>query len=261
MLPGLTTQQMIEMDRIMVEEYGIQIELMMENAGLRLAQAMLDLDGDKTTEFIIVAGGGNNGGGGIVAARRLHAWGFKPMVWLPSKRMREISRKQVNRYLAVGGKTITQTEDFVSFLAGIEKQGGKCVVADAYIGYGFNGPPSKEAEAVFEAISQTKNIISLDAPSGLDTTTGEKYSEFVPKKTVTIAFMKKGMVENPKQLGEVEIIDIGVPKSLFENQLDMNWEIYSLNDLNKLYENFWNYGRVKSKISISKGWVPLNSVF
>ncbi|MAG35548.1 MAG: hypothetical protein CL878_04795, partial [Dehalococcoidia bacterium] len=43
--PAVTVEQMIDVDRLMIEEFGVDLLQMMENAGHRLAslcQAMLD---------------------------------------------------------------------------------------------------------------------------------------------------------------------------------------------------------------------------
>ncbi len=76
-LPSVTRDQMREVDRLMIEEYGIQLPQMMENAGLQLARLTQEyLDGlDDGRRVLVLAGRGNNGGGGLVAARRLAAWG------------------------------------------------------------------------------------------------------------------------------------------------------------------------------------------
>ena len=72
-LPAITTAQMTEVDRLMIEEYGILLIQMMENAGRNLAeQARRMMGGDLTGRHILVlCGAGNNGGGGMVAARHL----------------------------------------------------------------------------------------------------------------------------------------------------------------------------------------------
>ncbi len=70
-------RQMQEVDRLMIEEYQIDLIQMMENAGRSLAMlARFLLDGDIVDRPIVVlAGRGNNGGGGLVAARHLLNWG------------------------------------------------------------------------------------------------------------------------------------------------------------------------------------------
>ena len=65
-----------EMDYLAVEKYNLPIELMMENAGLQLANIVAN-SASKSSFILIGAGNGNNGGGDLVAARRLAAWGYK----------------------------------------------------------------------------------------------------------------------------------------------------------------------------------------
>ena len=73
--PFLTADQMREVDRLMIEEYGIELLQMMENAGRGLADLARErfLDDDpRRRAVVLLAGAGGNGGGGLVAARRLH---------------------------------------------------------------------------------------------------------------------------------------------------------------------------------------------
>jgi len=79
MIPSITTKQMREVDRAMIEDFGIQLVQMMENAGRALATAArVRLGGSAVgRSVLILAGRGNNGGGGLVAARRLANWGAK----------------------------------------------------------------------------------------------------------------------------------------------------------------------------------------
>ena len=81
-LPALSTDQMREVDRLMVEHFGIQLLQMMENAGRNLAllaKRILSLDEDdddalQDRPIVVLAGRGNNGGGGLAAARHLLNW-------------------------------------------------------------------------------------------------------------------------------------------------------------------------------------------
>ena len=68
---------MVEVDRIMEDDFGIGLIQMMENAGralARLAQALLL---DKPGRVLALAGRGGNGGGVLTAARRLAGWGHR----------------------------------------------------------------------------------------------------------------------------------------------------------------------------------------
>lgn len=65
--------EMVEIDRLMVEEYGILLLQMMENAGRSLAALAREMLGGSAAgrRVVVLAGQGNNGGGGQMAARHL----------------------------------------------------------------------------------------------------------------------------------------------------------------------------------------------
>ena len=76
-LEFLTTEQMIEVDRLMTDVLKIELMQMMENAGRNLARLSIKrfLDDPGSKRVVVMAGTGGNGGGAMVAARRLHQWG------------------------------------------------------------------------------------------------------------------------------------------------------------------------------------------
>ncbi|MDX1688179.1 MAG: NAD(P)H-hydrate epimerase, partial [Candidatus Promineifilaceae bacterium] len=77
-LPYLTTEQMREVDRAMVEDVGIELIQMMENAGrslAHLARARFCGGDPRGKRIVVLAGTGGNGGGALVCARRLHNYG------------------------------------------------------------------------------------------------------------------------------------------------------------------------------------------
>ena len=73
----LTTEQMIEVDRLMTDVLKIELMQMMENAGRNLARLAIKrfLNDPRRKRVVVLAGTGGNGGGAMVAARRLHQWG------------------------------------------------------------------------------------------------------------------------------------------------------------------------------------------
>ena len=64
-LPGLTSSQMVEVDRIMMVELEVPVDLMMEHAGNNLARLCVTLSPTRDGIFRVIAGSGNNGGGGL----------------------------------------------------------------------------------------------------------------------------------------------------------------------------------------------------
>ncbi|MCK4362967.1 MAG: bifunctional ADP-dependent NAD(P)H-hydrate dehydratase/NAD(P)H-hydrate epimerase, partial [Dehalococcoidia bacterium] len=68
----LTTNEMREIERGAAEQ-GLPNEVLMENAGLAIAQQVKGWLGSAVGQQILVlVGPGNNGGDGLVAARHLH---------------------------------------------------------------------------------------------------------------------------------------------------------------------------------------------
>lgn len=83
MLP-VTAAQMREVDRIAVEEFGLGVLQMMENAGRNLAHHAMqmlrenpsDTELGRKGQITILVGAGGNGGGGLCCARHLHNPGY-----------------------------------------------------------------------------------------------------------------------------------------------------------------------------------------
>ncbi|MEE8583027.1 MAG: NAD(P)H-hydrate epimerase [Dehalococcoidales bacterium] len=232
-LPGISTEQMKEVDRLMTEERGVSVELMMEHAGLSLARLAVRLTGGGCHTYQVIAGAGNNGGGGLVAARRLAAWGLEAEVYLARGRheLREIPGRQLERLERAG----------VRVNEGLPLNTDRAVTLDAYLGYGFKQMSDAVSAKVFGFLAGCETVISLDAPSGLDVTSGENVSRIRPLATLTIAFVKSGlMAAAPEELGELYIADIGVPTSIYRSQLGINWQPpYDSGSLEKLAAAFW----------------------
>ena len=95
----IDTPQMIEVDRLMMEEYHIELIQMMEYAGRCLAIVARDVffDNDPQDKNIcVLAGTGGNGGGALVCARRLSSWGANVSVVLTNvdEKMTKIPKHQ-----------------------------------------------------------------------------------------------------------------------------------------------------------------------
>jgi NAD(P)H-hydrate epimerase len=233
-LPGLTTPQMAEVDRIMMQELRVPVELMMEHAGSNLAKLCVDLAPSGDGFFRVISGSGNNGGGGIVAARRLRSWGHDVMIYLPRGRdtLRAVPLEQLQRAESLG----------ITVVEGLPETSTEtpCVVIDAYLGYGYRKKDDHISESVFTYLRSESKVVSLDVPSGLDSTTGDSDSLFSPYATMTIAFMKTGLLTVPQNLtGALFIADIGIPMKIYETCLNLSWDHpFSLFSLNSLYLAF-----------------------
>ena len=69
---------MREIDRRSIEEYGIPGEILMEDAGIRLFDALREeVAPEPATSFVFVVGAGNNAGDCLVMARQAWNLGFR----------------------------------------------------------------------------------------------------------------------------------------------------------------------------------------
>ena len=92
------------------------------------------------------------------------------------------------------------------------------LVIDAILGYDVQGEPQGKARALIRlANSSIAPILSLDAPSGLDTTTGQLYTPHIrAAATLTLALPKIGLLTEPGRgaTGQLYLADISVPPQL-----------------------------------------------
>src|SRR2546427_9471992 len=79
----LRPEQLREVDRLSTEKYGIPSLILMENAGMRVAEVLEDrFENLEDLTIAILCGKGNNGGDGFVVARQLVQKGCLPFVFL-----------------------------------------------------------------------------------------------------------------------------------------------------------------------------------
>ncbi len=215
-IPYLTTAQMIEVDRAMLEDYGIDLVRMMENAGSALAHLarVRFLEGDpRGKRVVLLAGTGGNGGGALVCARRLHNYGARVQVYTTKADadFTPIARQQLDMVYRMG---IT-----VANAGLVSEAGSPDLVVDGVIGYSLRGAPhGGAADLIRWANAARAPILSLDAPSGVDTTTGIVFDPAIrADATMTLALPKAGLrasgVED--QVGELYLADISVPPELY----------------------------------------------
>jgi len=250
-LPGITREEMTEVDRIMVEDFRIPIELMMELAGYNLANIAVNLSRNKYSNYIIIAGSGNNAGGGIVAARRLASWGLNAQVIFPKgvNELKDVPKDQFIRAKQLGIEMFNELPN-----NSLDFKNDSFFI-DAYLGYGFTPRQDDISENVFNFLSNINILLSLDIPSGLDATTGSNYSGINPIATLTLGFVKQGLlITERKNIGELYIADIGIPISIYYKILRNHWggSTYKKTSLEKLYLAFKNNPIQKVKMHKSE---------
>ena len=220
-VPYLSTEQMIEVDRAMIEDYQIGLVQMMESAGRNLAHLARKrfLGGfPPGKRVVILAGSGGNGGGAMVCARRLTNWGAIVDVRLarkqedyggvPAQQLRILERMDIAISTAGSPAFLANSSDID-------------LVVDGVIGYSLSGPPrGPAAEMIRWANDQRAPTLALDTPSGLDAATGKVFVPAVKAAaTLTLALPKQGLRLKSEQVGELYLADISVPPDLYERYL------------------------------------------
>lgn len=242
---GLTRAQSRAVDRYAIEVLGIPGVVLMENAGINAAGAVVDvlkkqfIVDEGSARVAILCGGGNNGGDGYVVARQLLSWGLSPRVYGVKPVEGLSGDAAVNAAAWVGlGQNITRIDDPAGLATSAERWRGDHVVVDALLGTGFGaehgamrGPTAAVVAAVNGLTAPAPGtalgsgeadfrgrgrVVALDVPSGLDADTGRAVGEAIKADlTVTFVAEKAGFAKPGAgvYLGKVVAADIGLPAS------------------------------------------------
>ena len=224
LVSAVTSVEMAAVDQAMVEDYGIDLIQMMENAGRALAGLARDrfLDGDpRGRTVVLLAGPGGNGGGALVAGRRLHGWGatIRAVLAHQPHRFAPVPAKQLAILGRLGVEVVSSGQ-----LMAAPKSPIPDLVIDGVIGYSLRGAPHGGAEVLIRwSESAEAPILALDVPSGMDATSGDVHEPTVrAAATLTLALPKTGLVSGPSRehVGELYLADIGVPRRLY-SEIDL----------------------------------------
>lgn len=213
-IPHLTTAQMIEVDRAMIEDYRIELVQMMENAGRNLAHLarVRFLGGDPRGKSVLVlAGTGGNGGGALVCARRLHNFGAKVHIATTKSptEFRGVPAHQLDILQRMGVPLTTGTPSPTENTA---------LIIDGIIGYSLRGKPRGiAAEMIRRANAQSAPVLSLDVPSGIATDGTVETPAIRATATMTLALPKIAFRHTAvlAHTGELYLADISVPPELY----------------------------------------------
>ena len=204
-VPSVTADQMREVDRAMTEDFHIELVQMMENAGRNLAE--LALGRFKPSNVVVLVGPGGNGGGGLVGARHLINRGVDVHVVLSGNEadLTPVPAHQLDILRRMN-------------VSVVDAPSGADLVIDALIGYSLRGDPhGRAAELIAWANQQPSPVLALDAPSGLDVTTGEPGTPCIrATATMTLALPKTGLIDATDVVGDLYLADISVPPALYE---------------------------------------------
>lgn len=218
----ITSLQMLEIDRLAKEEYGIPGIVLMENAGRSVsceALRMVKGGGYGTRNIICVCGKGNNGGDGFVCARYLLNRGLPVKIFMTADA--DLLTPDARLMFEILGKmgasiySLKPAGHFAILRKSLQKAS---IVIDAIFGIGLSGEVRDFEKSVIHLINRHRRpVLAVDVPSGLDATSGEISGACIQaERTVTFALWKTGFLkaEARRYAGRIIIGDISIPQSL-----------------------------------------------
>lgn len=228
----LTREQVRQVDRHAIDDYGIPGIVLMENAGRNAARIIRErFESMKSSStaagFVaIVCGRGNNGGDGFVIARHLANAGISVELFLACNPERLSGDAAVNCNIAAKMGLPSHPFDTSAHIETTgHRLGTAAIVVDALLGTGFVGTVRTPFDLVIDAINQpipssmVRKVIAIDVPSGLDCDTGRPSNATVrADETITFAAMKVGFQQPgaSNYTGKVHVADIGAPPGIIQ---------------------------------------------
>lgn len=208
---AISCEEMKAMDSYAINNIGIPSLLLMENAALRVLE---NINLEEKKSFTILCGTGNNGGDGLALARHLILRKKEVDLFIIGKLDKGTEDFNINlnilKKLDVGFIHITGRDELNLLEESVKNRD---LTIDSIFGIGL----TRRVEGLFyHAIDiinrHSKEILSVDIPSGLDGDTGEVWGISVKAdKTVTFHLIKKGLLENGEYTGKLIVEDIGIP--------------------------------------------------
>ncbi|ANB15281.1 Edc3p [Sugiyamaella lignohabitans] len=245
--PCASPVQMVQLERICSETFGISHQVMNENAGRGIAQlAIKALGGVSRFNFknhnsrpliVILAGCNESGARALVAGRHLANRQVQVVAAVPtgsstSKSLDEdptasIMAASIKAFESTGGKVVSRLDQLTPLINSFESPVE--LIIDGLQGYQSSFEDMWEEEAVTTALSLIEwanrhkaSVMSLDIPSGLDSSTGlpTNDSQFIKSKwVISHGFPLTGTLNaNLAEIVSPEewtcyIVDVGFPKA------------------------------------------------
>jgi ADP-dependent NAD(P)H-hydrate dehydratase / NAD(P)H-hydrate epimerase len=226
----LTAAEMREVDRLSTDRFAVPSLTLMENAGRRVSEFVMErFSASATLKVVVLCGKGNNGGDGLVAARYLREHGIDPEVCLfaAAEGLRGDAAANLKRWQATGGD-LTLVESAEQWEVVRAMLGQADIIVDALLGTGLSGPAEGLLGAVIADVNAATRcataarphlVLAVDMPSGLPSD-GEPATGPVVQAHATVTFTapKPGQLvsRDAAAVGALHVREIGSPMELVE---------------------------------------------
>ncbi|MEJ2722647.1 MAG: NAD(P)H-hydrate epimerase, partial [bacterium] len=219
----LTNERMKKVDEDTIARVCPGLELM-ERAGRKTAEHILDRFPEEDFKAAIFIGPGNNGGDGLVVARLLAEQGLACSVLylkapesLPMDAYKnyERLRKRLKKHQHLKEINLTRS-DWVNLVG--KELADSTMIVDGLFGTGLTRPLEGRALEIVKRINESGlPVVSVDTPSGINGDTGEVLGDaVVAESTVTMGCPKLGLLFHPGKThaGELVTADLGFPEDI-----------------------------------------------
>jgi len=216
-----TAQQIRNIDRRAIREYGIPGPVLMENAATAvMAEMERFFNGLSGVRVGIVCGKGNNGGDGLALARRLSIRGVPMRAALLAPFKDVVGEAKIN--LSILLKMDVEISQNATHRVLSDIIAWSDILVDAMLGVGLSSPlKGRFADAVDMMNASSRPVVAIDIPTGIDADTGAVMGAAIKADlTVAMALLKRGLVLHPgaEYAGTVRVADIGIPAEVIEKE-------------------------------------------
>ena len=226
-----TAEQVRELDRIAIEEYGLASTLLMKRAG-RAAFDALTRQWPSVASVHVFCGSGNNGGDGYIVAALAAQRGLDVVVWELSTRLADTAQAACAYAVQEGVPMRAFTlEHWQAVVAGAQQPG---VIVDGLLGTGSSGALRPHYIEAIQAINDCGwSVLALDIPSGVQANTGAVDDIAInAKQTVSFIGQKLGNRIGKGRLasGDCIVSDLQVSEAVYR-QVSASAQIIDLSTL------------------------------
>lgn len=212
----ISCAEMKAMDTYAIDQIGIPSIVLMENASLKVIE---NIDLNTLQSFTVVCAPGNNGGDGLAIARHLILRDKKVDLFIVGDLNKATKDFQINLTILKNMKVeFTHITDASGLKTLIKSLNENDLAIDAIFGIGLDRPVEGVFYQVIHRMNQhAKRILAVDTPSGLDADSGQVLGISIEaNQTICFHLMKRGLVNNVHYTGDINVVDIGIPKTVTE---------------------------------------------
>lgn len=214
------TKKINELDKRMVSDFGVDSQILMENAAISVVNFLLkEFKEIEKKKILIFCGGGNNGGDGFAVARKLHSLKSYVKVYLlkEEESLKGDAKINFERVKKIGIPILKEI-DLIKIKEEIERSE---ILIDAIFGTGLKREIEGEIKEVINLINNSnKYVLSIDIPSGINGNNGKEMGISIKaSSTVTFGLPKIGNLLLPgfERCGKLVLSYISYPEELYKD--------------------------------------------